>query len=44
MTRVVLAQPLKCQRCGHTWRPRKAEVFTCPRCQSPKWDVKEEKR
>jgi predicted Zn-ribbon and HTH transcriptional regulator len=30
---------LKCQRCGHEWIPRQAEVRICPKCKSAKWDV-----
>jgi len=39
---------LKCERCGHTWVPRKAEVIICPKCKSPYWNkprqVREVKR
>ncbi len=31
---------LGCQRCGHRWIPRKAEVRQCPRCKTAYWDVK----
>lgn len=30
---------LKCQRCGHGWVPRSADVVQCPHCKSPRWDV-----
>ena len=29
---------LKCERCGHTWVPRKTEVIICPKCKSPYWN------
>lgn len=29
---------LVCQRCKHTWTPRKAEVRVCPGCGSAWWD------
>jgi Zn finger protein HypA/HybF involved in hydrogenase expression len=28
-----------CKRCGHTWIPRQAVIFVCPKCKSPKWDI-----
>jgi len=31
---------LKCERCGHTWKPRKEEVLICPKCKSPYWNRK----
>lgn len=37
MTKVPVAPSLKCERCGHEWAPRKAEVVVCPRCKSPYW-------
>lgn len=31
----------KCERCGHTWPPRKEEKpEVCPKCNSPYWDKK----
>ena len=29
---------LKCERCGHSWVPRKSEITICPRCKSPYWN------
>lgn len=29
---------LNCQRCGHTWIPKKEEIRICPKCKSPYWD------
>lgn len=23
---------IKCSKCGHTWIPRKKEIFRCPNC------------
>ena len=32
---------LKCERCGHSWIPRKPEKpQTCPKCRSPYWQTK----
>ena len=28
-----------CEKCGHEWMPRKAIARTCPKCQSPYWDI-----
>ena len=30
----------KCERCGHTWIPRKenTEPLVCPKCKSPYWN------
>ena len=33
---------LKCKRCGHEWVPTKEEIFSCPKCHSPKWNVEKE--
>lgn len=30
---------LTCQRCGHTWPPRKPDVRICPKCKSARWDT-----
>ena len=46
----VLYNPMECLRCGHRWFPgwrtlrriirgEMAEVRSCPRCQSPWWDI-----
>ena len=32
-------QFIKCERCGHTWVPRKAEIRICPNCKSAYWDT-----
>jgi len=31
---------LRCQRCGHTWRPRTEDVRQCPnpKCHTLFWD------
>lgn len=26
---------LKCGRCGHTWFPKRPEVYMCPDCKTP---------
>lgn len=31
-------QPISCQRCGHTWFPRIADVKLCPKCRSARFD------
>jgi len=28
---------LKCERCGHSWVPRKQNIVICPSCKSPYW-------
>jgi len=33
-------QKLHCERCGHTWTPRRDEVIICPKCKSPYWNKK----
>jgi len=35
----------KCERCGHTWAPRKQkeEPRVCPKCKSPYWNVPKKK-
>ncbi len=35
---VVMTKRLHCQRCPHSWIPRKAEVRICPKCKSAYWD------
>ena len=27
-----------CERCGHSWVPRKIRCVACPKCNSPYWD------
>lgn len=29
---------LTCQRCNHTWIPRKEHPIKCPKCLSPYWN------
>lgn len=29
-----------CERCDHTWTPRKPSVSVCPSCKSPYWASK----
>jgi ssDNA-binding Zn-finger/Zn-ribbon topoisomerase 1 len=29
---------ITCIRCGHAWIPRKLEIRTCPKCNSPYFD------
>lgn len=31
--------PVKCQKCGKEWTPRKADPARCPSCQSTSWNV-----
>ena len=33
---------LTCLRCDHQWVPRQRQVWCCPRCHSPKWQVPKE--
>lgn len=33
---------LECQRCGHSWVPRKTEVLSCPNCKSRVWNQPKE--
>lgn len=35
---IKLNKKLKCERCGHTWTPRKEDVRVCPFCRSSWWD------
>ncbi len=35
---------LNCKRCGHSWVPRKRKIYTCPRCNSPKWNEKKSRK
>lgn len=36
---VVMLKGYRCERCAHTWIPRKkAKPVICPRCKSPYWD------
>lgn len=30
----------KCERCGHKWIPQVENPIQCPRCHSPKWQIK----
>lgn len=35
----LLVSRLSCNRCGHSWIPRKTELpGTCPHCKSPYWN------
>ncbi len=34
---------ITCQKCGHKWIPRKADVRQCPKCKTAYFDVKEKK-
>ena len=36
-----LITTLRCRRCKHAWVPRKAVVYLCPECKSPRWDEPE---
>lgn len=29
---------LKCNQCGHEWRPRIEDPRICPKCHSLRWD------
>jgi predicted nucleic acid-binding Zn-ribbon protein len=29
---------LLCLRCGHQWLPRTEVIYTCPKCQSRRWN------
>jgi predicted Zn-ribbon and HTH transcriptional regulator len=31
-------EPLKCNRCGHSWFARQVEVRVCPKCHSIYFD------
>ena len=34
---------LKCDICKHEWyRRKKGKIYKCPRCQTPRWNEKEE--
>ena len=35
---------LRCNKCGHTWIPRKVKVFVCPSCHSYKWSEDNKKK
>ena len=35
---------LECLRCGHKWVPRSKDVYQCPKCKSPKWDLPKEQK
>jgi len=37
MTKTFELPELKCERCKHTWIPRKKTVLTCPNCNSKYW-------
>jgi Zn finger protein HypA/HybF involved in hydrogenase expression len=37
--KIKIKKQLKCKRCGHEWNPRTDEVFSCPKCHSPKWNL-----
>ncbi len=37
-------KPVKCERCCHTFKPRKDDVRVCPKCHSPWWDTPKEER
>lgn len=39
MEKIKIKKQLKCKRCGHEWNPIKDEIFSCPKCHSPKWNV-----
>jgi len=30
---------IKCERCGHTWTPRKTDIRMCPKCKTPYFDI-----
>ena len=35
----------KCERCLHTWAPRKKGIpISCPKCKSPYWNKKRRKK
>lgn len=42
MVKVKLIKKIKCKRCNHEWVPRKENVYVCPKCKSPKWNVKKD--
>lgn len=37
---IVKVAGLKCDKCEHTWTPRRGTVFpkVCPRCKSAEWN------
>lgn len=35
---------LKCKRCEHEWIPTQEEIYSCPKCHSPKWNIEKEKK
>lgn len=37
--KAVAIKTLECKQCGHVWVPRKAQVWICPKCKTPKWDA-----
>ena len=39
---ILKIKKLKCKRCEHEWVPRTEEVYLCPKCHSPKWNVEKE--
>ena len=41
----VTLKGFRCERCQHEWLPRTARKPTiCPRCKSPYWDRKRERK
>jgi len=35
---------LKCERCGHKWVARREDILVCPKCRSPYWFRKRERK
>ncbi len=35
---LINVKQLKCQKCRHTWIPRKKEIRICPKCKTAYWD------
>ena len=36
---IIVLPHLSCQRCGHSWIPRRPQKpRVCPTCRSPYWD------
>lgn len=29
---------LTCERCGHSWTPRRPVIYQCPKCKNPRWN------
>ena len=40
MGKIIEILKLKCQKCGHEWAPRQADVRICPNCKTTYWDEK----